>query len=179
MISTTENTLRRSNFVLVPGVLYLASDSRTFWLSDDWGKARPAAQQAVVFKQLLEAEIPAAPTALFAAFLQNALDVLNTSEVPPAPRYPQVGDHCSGLVIWVQATLKQNWVDGTNVPYPIWVGQVQTDIGANGYSTPPANDEPPDFRFSFASTTPVGAGAAVRFVITQGRYAPFATIQEA
>lgn len=172
MISTTENTLRYSEFALVDGVLYLASDTKTFWLPDDWGHARPAAQQPDVFKLLLEAEIPAIPVPWLAAFLQSTLDALIAAEAPPAPRYPQVGDHCSGLVVWVQQTLR---FTGARPLETIWVGYVQADIAANGYSTPPADGQN-YFRFQFISTTPIAGGAAISFDIAQGKYSPYATI---
>lgn len=177
MISTTENVLRRSDYVLVANVLYLAGDTRKFFLADAYGKARPAAEQPDVFQALLEAEIPAMPVPWLAGFLQSTLDALIASEAPPpAPRYPQVGDHCTGLVIWVQQT-KQLVISGGGFSFrTIWVGYAQPSIAANGFSTPPANDETADFRFSFASTTPVAAGAAVHFTITQGKHAPFAVL---
>src|SRR5258708_13651139 len=138
MISTTENKLRRGvvNGALVPGVLYLASDSRTFWLADDWGVARPATEQPAIFQSLLEAEIPAAPTAILAAFLQSTLDALIASEAPPlAPRYPQPVDPCTGSCIWVQQTLQI--VPNGGRTKTILAGCTPPSPSANPSHTPP------------------------------------------
>lgn len=177
IVSVLENRLIHGDLrgQLTPGVLYVASDSKRFYLADANGFARPADQQdPALFASLLESEIPQAPTPQWAAFLQNTLNALVSSPQPPAPaRYPEVGDtNVSGSIVWVRTLPTDN--------PKFTCGKVRADIAANGYSTPDASVQPPiNFDFDFYINPPVNlvAGQAVRFNIVQSRFAAAAEIQ--
>lgn len=163
----------RGGETLPQNVLILASSGK-FFLADENGIARPGPDNPTEFSALLAQEIEQT-SGWLAAFLQKALDDLNSSLQPPAPpRYPQVGDHCSGVVIRCRPTKTVQF--GRLVP--IYVGGVQTAIAANGYDTPPAYTRPPiQFVFTFTGmgAVPFQSGDAVRFSIAQAKYALIAT----
>jgi hypothetical protein len=109
--------------------------------------------------------------------LQKVLDDLAAVDVVPVPRYPSVGDVCTGVVARVGYFLGFRRVDGVLVrDVPTWAGFIQVDIAANNYSTPPSDGGDYGFRLCFSNHTEVVQGQAVRCNIEAGAYAPEAVI---
>lgn len=173
MICLKESQILRGGERLPQNVLILASTGK-FFLADENGIARRAADNPTVFSTLLTEEIQQT-SGWLATYLQNALNELNASLQPPAPpRYPQAGDHCTGSVIWCSPS---NTVQFGHL-VPIYVGRVQADITANNFDTPPAYTRPPiQFAFTFTGlgAVPFQSGDAVAFDIAQAKYALIAT----
>jgi hypothetical protein len=150
-----------------------------YFASPDGSTLLPAQNDLPRFITALTDVIACFPSAPFSIGLQDLLAELTADSTPPAPVYPEPGDTgVSGTVLLVRPFNYFKYNPVTNkrdIPVESWIGLVQADIEANGYSTPPAYGECQPFIFQFSSATAVQCGQAVTFDLVQGQFSAYAT----
>jgi hypothetical protein len=167
----------------------LYSPASFFFASADGARLVPAMSDEERFVSALTEAIGQYTGYSCVSGLQGILDKLTADNTPPAPRYPQIGDtNVRGRVVEVfdapwfitrqQSTPPPWW----SKPWtPVWMGIVITDIGSNGYSTPPANlveadsGEVGQFRFQFSNGSAVVFGACTFDIVASAIGMPMAT----